>query len=220
MAATVRPRRSVLYMPGSNARALEKGRTLPADGIILDLEDAVSPDAKRDGRQEIAQGAAGARRLCLARADRARQRPRHALGPRRSQRHGAGRCRRDPPAQGRGLRHGPPRAARARPRRRAGRAGDLVHDRDAARHPAGRGDRRHGAGAVPGDGHLGPDQGSARAPHPEPPADAGLARDLPARRARRPDLDPGRRPSRPGRRGPASPRPAARAATSASTARR
>ena len=53
MAATVRPRRSVLYMPGSNARALEKGRTLPADGIILDLEDAVSPDAKRDGRQEI-----------------------------------------------------------------------------------------------------------------------------------------------------------------------
>lgn len=53
MAATVRPRRSVLYMPGSNARALEKGRSLPADGIILDLEDAVSPDAKRDGRQEI-----------------------------------------------------------------------------------------------------------------------------------------------------------------------
>jgi citrate lyase subunit beta/citryl-CoA lyase len=53
MAAIVRPRRSVLYMPGSNARALEKGRTLPADGIILDLEDAVSPDAKRDGRQEI-----------------------------------------------------------------------------------------------------------------------------------------------------------------------
>jgi citrate lyase subunit beta/citryl-CoA lyase len=53
MAANVRPRRSVLYMPGSNARALEKGRTLPADGIILDLEDAVSPDAKREGRQEI-----------------------------------------------------------------------------------------------------------------------------------------------------------------------
>ena len=53
MAATVRPRRSVLYMPGSNARAMEKGRTLPADGLILDLEDAVSPDAKRDSRQEI-----------------------------------------------------------------------------------------------------------------------------------------------------------------------
>ena len=53
MPAIVRPRRSVLYMPGSNARALEKGRSLPADGLILDLEDAVSPDAKRDGRQEI-----------------------------------------------------------------------------------------------------------------------------------------------------------------------
>ena len=39
----VRPRRSVLYMPGSNARALEKARTLPADGLILDLEDAVAP---------------------------------------------------------------------------------------------------------------------------------------------------------------------------------
>src|SRR3546814_8061109 len=37
-----RPRRSVLYMPGSNARALEKGRSLPADGLILDLEDAVA----------------------------------------------------------------------------------------------------------------------------------------------------------------------------------
>ena len=43
---TVRPRRSVLYMPGSNARALEKAKTLPADCLILDLEDAVAPDAK------------------------------------------------------------------------------------------------------------------------------------------------------------------------------
>ena len=55
MSSIVRPRRSILYMPGSNARALEKGRTLPADGLILDLEDAVAPDAKRDGRQEIVQ---------------------------------------------------------------------------------------------------------------------------------------------------------------------
>ena len=45
MASTIRPRRSVLYMPGSNARALEKGRTLAADGLILDMEDAVAPDA-------------------------------------------------------------------------------------------------------------------------------------------------------------------------------
>jgi len=53
MAATSRPRRSVLYMPGSNARALEKGRTLPADGLILDLEDAVAPDAKEIARTQI-----------------------------------------------------------------------------------------------------------------------------------------------------------------------
>ena len=43
---TIRPRRSVLYMPGSNARAMEKARTLPADAVILDLEDSVAPDAK------------------------------------------------------------------------------------------------------------------------------------------------------------------------------
>lgn len=55
MAMTVRPRRSILYMPGSNPRALEKGRSLPADGLILDLEDAVAPDAKKQGRIEIAQ---------------------------------------------------------------------------------------------------------------------------------------------------------------------
>ena len=49
----VRPRRSVLYMPGSNARALEKARELPADGLILDLEDAVAPDAKAMARELI-----------------------------------------------------------------------------------------------------------------------------------------------------------------------
>jgi citrate lyase subunit beta/citryl-CoA lyase len=48
-----RPRRSVLYMPGSNARAIEKARTLPADGVILDLEDAVAPDAKEQARQQV-----------------------------------------------------------------------------------------------------------------------------------------------------------------------
>jgi len=50
---TVRPRRSVLYMPGSNARALEKGRDLPADGLILDLEDAVAPEAKVQARDAV-----------------------------------------------------------------------------------------------------------------------------------------------------------------------
>ena len=50
---TVRPRRSVLYMPGSNARALEKGRDLPADALILDLEDAVAPEAKVQAREAV-----------------------------------------------------------------------------------------------------------------------------------------------------------------------
>ncbi|MGC1695358.1 MAG: CoA ester lyase [Pseudolabrys sp.] len=51
---TIRPRRSVLYMPGSNARALEKAKTLAADGVILDLEDSVAPDAKEAARQQVA----------------------------------------------------------------------------------------------------------------------------------------------------------------------
>ena len=54
-----RPRRSALYMPGSNARALDKARTLPADCLILDLEDAVAPDQKAEARARIA-GAIGA----------------------------------------------------------------------------------------------------------------------------------------------------------------
>jgi len=53
MAKTARPRRSILYMPGSNARALEKAKTLAADGLILDLEDAVAPDAKETARQQV-----------------------------------------------------------------------------------------------------------------------------------------------------------------------
>ena len=53
MSKNARPRRSILYMPGSNARALEKGRTLAADGLILDLEDAVAPDAKEEARGRI-----------------------------------------------------------------------------------------------------------------------------------------------------------------------
>jgi citrate lyase subunit beta/citryl-CoA lyase len=51
---TVRPRRSVLYMPGSNARALEKARSIAADALILDLEDAVAPDAKELARRQVA----------------------------------------------------------------------------------------------------------------------------------------------------------------------
>src|SRR6202042_3657822 len=55
---TVRPRRSVLYMPGSNARALEKARELPADCLILDLEDAVAPEAKAQAREGIVKALA------------------------------------------------------------------------------------------------------------------------------------------------------------------
>ena len=69
MDATARPRRSVLYMPGSNARALEKGRSLPADALILDLEDAVAPDAKDTARGQIAEavkaGGYGRRELAI-----------------------------------------------------------------------------------------------------------------------------------------------------------
>ena len=51
---TIRPRRSMLYMPGSNARALEKAKTLAADGVIIDLEDSVAPDAKEAARAQVA----------------------------------------------------------------------------------------------------------------------------------------------------------------------
>lgn len=53
-----RPRRSVLYMPSSNERALEKAKTLPCDGLILDLEDAVAPDAKESARAAACAAAA------------------------------------------------------------------------------------------------------------------------------------------------------------------
>ncbi|MBL6651835.1 MAG: CoA ester lyase [Reyranella sp.] len=53
MSNTVRPRRSVLYMPGANTRALEKARTLPADALIFDLEDAVAPEAKEAARTNV-----------------------------------------------------------------------------------------------------------------------------------------------------------------------
>ena len=54
----IRPRRSLLFMPGSNPRALEKARNLPADGLILDLEDSVAPEAKGLARDQIAKAIA------------------------------------------------------------------------------------------------------------------------------------------------------------------
>jgi citrate lyase subunit beta/citryl-CoA lyase len=50
---SVRPRRSVLFMPGSNARAIEKARTLPVDCVVLDLEDSVAPDGKEAARAQV-----------------------------------------------------------------------------------------------------------------------------------------------------------------------
>ena len=66
---SLRPRRSLLYMPGSNARALEKAKTLAADGVILDLEDSVAPDAKEAARQQVVDtvkaGGFGAREVFI-----------------------------------------------------------------------------------------------------------------------------------------------------------
>ncbi|MEM8922246.1 MAG: CoA ester lyase [Actinomycetota bacterium] len=57
---SLRPRRSVLYMPAANARALEKAKDIPADALIFDLEDAVAPDAKPEARaQAVAAAASG-----------------------------------------------------------------------------------------------------------------------------------------------------------------
>lgn len=69
MSKTVRPRRSVLYMPGANTRALEKARTLPADALIFDLEDAVAPEAKETARTNVVlaaeSGAYGKREIAI-----------------------------------------------------------------------------------------------------------------------------------------------------------
>jgi len=66
---TIRPRRSVLYMPGSNARAIEKARTLPVDCVVLDLEDSVAPEAKPAARlavrDALAAGGFGTREVVV-----------------------------------------------------------------------------------------------------------------------------------------------------------
>jgi len=68
-ASVLRPRRSVLYMPAANERALEKARTIAADSIIFDLEDAVAPDAKSDARERavaaVTSGTYGTRELTI-----------------------------------------------------------------------------------------------------------------------------------------------------------
>ena len=71
---SLKPRRSMLFMPGSNARALEKARSLPADGLIFDLEDSVAPERKAEARAAVgealraaAQGAYGRREIVVRR---------------------------------------------------------------------------------------------------------------------------------------------------------
>ena len=140
MSGSVRPRRSMLYMPASNARVLEKAKALPADGLIFDLEDAVAPDQKAD-----------ARAAAVAAAKTRGYGPREVLirvnglettwSADDLEAGGAVRRRRHRVAQG--------LQCRRRPRRRecldaAGRrrhAPDLVHDGNAARHSRGGGDR-------------------------------------------------------------------------------
>ncbi|MBT6829158.1 MAG: hypothetical protein HOA58_06520 [Rhodospirillaceae bacterium] len=69
MSATTRPRRSALYVPGANARALDKARGLEADVLLIDLEDSVAPDAKQAARQQVIQslgeGGYGGRELIV-----------------------------------------------------------------------------------------------------------------------------------------------------------
>lgn len=65
----LRPRRSVLYIPGDNARALEKAKVLPADSIIIDLEDSVAPEAKEAARNQavavVREGGFGTREIIV-----------------------------------------------------------------------------------------------------------------------------------------------------------
>lgn len=56
----MRPRRSVLYLPGANERALQKASTLAADALVLDLEDSVAPDAKESARRRVCETVAAA----------------------------------------------------------------------------------------------------------------------------------------------------------------
>ena len=140
MPTAIRPRRSVLFMPGSNSRTLERAKTLPADALIFDLEDAVAPDAKAMARQMVsdavrAGGLMGKREL-IVRVN--------ALGT------PVGRCRPPPPSLtcGVGRLSLLPKGRKRRPR--CGTSPELsltvhgapeqmaiwVHARDPTRHPA------------------------------------------------------------------------------------
>ena len=97
-----RPRRSVLYMPGSNERALQKAKAIPADALIFDLEDAVAPDAKLLARDQVCAAVRNGG-YWWARDRYPRQCARDTVGHRRSDGSHFGRTRRHPRAEG-----GPP----------------------------------------------------------------------------------------------------------------
>ena len=69
MSEIIIPRRSVLYMPGANDKALEKAKSLPCDAIIFDTEDSVAPDMKAAAREKeaaaVASGEDGNRELTI-----------------------------------------------------------------------------------------------------------------------------------------------------------
>ena len=176
---TFRPRRSVLYMPGSNARAIEKARTLPADGVILDLEDAVAPEAKEQARQQVVD-AVKAGGFGSPRGVHPGQRHRHALARRRSQRRLPRRARWHPGAQGRPGRHA--RTGRPAPARHEVRSEDphLGDDRDAGgdlQHQCARrrGARFRNAARRLRHGHQRSRQGDAGASRTRPRADGVVA---------------------------------------------
>ena len=176
---SIRPRRSVLYMPGSNPRAIEKARTLPADAVILDLEDSVAPDAKAAAREQIREavvaGGFGAREVIVR--INALEYGLVARGPRHGRegqaRCGAGAQGFDPWPSGRRGRA----ACRHRRRSQDPRVGD---DGDAARHAQcardrGGGSRRREAACGLRDGHQRSRQGDAGKDHSRPFRHAAVA---------------------------------------------
>ena len=127
LSTAIRPRRSALYLPGSNARALEKAKSLPCDVLLLDCEDAVAPDNKELARDQIAgalrAGGYGRRELVVR--TNSLDTPWGVADLRAAAAAGAGGA----AAEGGGRVDGPARVCRAR-----GRAdGDLGDGRDAAR---------------------------------------------------------------------------------------
>ena len=176
---TFRPRRSVLYMPGSNARAIEKARTLPVDGVILDLEDAVAPEAKEQARQQVADavkaGGFGGREVFIR--VNGIDTPWHADDLNAAAHAGA---RRHPGAEGRQGRNA--RTGRPAPARHEDRSQDphLGDDRDAGgdlQHQcAGRGGARfRDAARGLRHGHQRSRQGDAGAARARPRADGVVA---------------------------------------------